>query len=831
MWEKKTGFYARTRLVFGSVIIVLMLLLIPSMLSDSSDAAVCDDIRVFIENESGEYDKSTVSGVGTVKAAIEAAIENQNKTITYNDRGNVASVNGRTLDSNHYWRVHQWLPLGTSGWGVMGFDSESDKMMKSGASYCLHTCTATNNDGTIVYSVPDFKPQSKGYVFIRFANGYDANNIDVQNTFTSEIRTKGFWLEGTGSSMGEVLKDAVESNNLDIVLKTGVDSNGNDLQCWIIRMFGIGDVLVETGVWAYWSQWTWVDGKWDYNNWTLGYYDPAVYRYVECIYLISTPDPYGDGYLIDKGGPEPNPYVDTINCIKNYNTVSFVVDGEVVKETEVKYGQVCPESQIPKVETVQGRTFIGWGNVNKAITEDTVFTAQFDTSRLTVRYYYDETKKILLHTEQVDWGTAAKYSVVPTKAETDEYTFRFLGWSSDLSCVKADMDVTPIFESVQKSHTHSWRTESSVVASCTSAGRTIYVCDACGERKTETTPALGHSWDSGTVKQPACTESGTKTLKCTRCSENKVETIAALGHSWSEWSITKEPTLKSLGEKKHTCGVCKVSETLSTLYVNTDGDMEISRDGTSTTIKQSEDVPPESVTFVRTDVTVKDGIADVVVDSFAVSEALKQIKEASDVIGAMSSTVIISTGDEKSDSVIYALESDSLAILATDVLKVTFQSSFGMATVGKDVLSDMSKMGDRASIKIVSGDMGLENKFISHVIAGHSISVEMLSGDTEIHELSGDVTLTFGYELPEGKVAEAVSVWYVDGDSLQKIENSSYDSEKGEVTFTTNHFSSWIIGIENITDQAGDNTILYVGIGVALSVCIVGLFLILRKRQ
>ena len=795
MGERRNRSAERDRIV-SSILILLtvtaVILIVPSVISDDSDAAVCDNIRVFIEDENGEYEESTVSGVSTVKGAIEAAVKAQNKTITYNDRGNVASVDGRTVDSDHSWRVHQWLPLGTSGWGVMGFDSESDKMMNSGTSYCLHVCTSTNNDGTIVYSIPNFKPVSTGYVFIRFANGFDGDNIDVQNTFTAEIRTEGFWLEGTGSSMGEVLKNAVESNLLDIILKTGTDSNGNDLQCWIVRMFGLGDELVGDGVWAYWSQWTWVDGEWDYNNWTLGYYDPAVYKYVECIYLISTPDPYGDGYIIDKGGSEPNPYAGEIKCIKNYNTVKFVVDGEVVKETEAKYGTILSESEIPKITVPEGKIFLGWGNIGNAITEDTVFTAQFDSTKVTVRYYYDDAKKILLHTEQIDSGSAAKYDLIPTKAETDEYTYRFIGWSSDLSCVTADIDVTPVFESVAKSHTHSWKVESTVSATCTAAGKTTYICETCGEKKEETVPATGHIQ--------------------------------------SDWTVTKEATLSAPGIKEHTCTVCGETETVSVLYVNTDGDMEISRDGVETVVKQSDGIT-ESVTSITAETKITDNHADVTIDSSAVAEVLKQMSEVSDSVGDVKSSLVISAGDGSFSGVSYAISSEDVSSLsASDGITVKLQSSFGSVTLGKDVLSDKSA-SNGITIRFVSGDTETEEKFNDKVSSGHSVNIDMISGETQIHNLSGTVTLAVKYELPEGTDSGKIFVWYVDGDTLTKVEGASYDSAKGEMTFTTTHFSSWVIGVENTPSGNDNSTVIYVVIGAIVAVvCAGAVFLFVRKK-
>ena len=433
--------------------IVALVMLAPAfLLSDDSSAAVCDDVRVYIENVDGEYDLSVVSGVSTVKGAIDAALEDQGKTMELNSRGNVKSVDGRELDSDHYWRVHQWLPLGTSGWGLMAFNPESDAMMTTGTSYCLHVSEHSVVDGSPVYSAPDFKPQSEGYVFIRFANGFAPDVPDMLAAFDAETREQGFWLKGTGSHMGEVLRDAMESNGFQIDLMSGTDPNGNNLQSWIESMFGLGDVRVDDNVWSYWSQWTWVDHEWDYNDWTLGFYDPAVYKYVECIYLISAEDPYSSTYIIDKGGPEPNPETDEIFCISSTPLVTFELeDGTVVATQYLSYGESPDMSLVPDPEVPEGKVFAGWGDTTAKIKGDTVFIAKFEDPSVYLVRYWDESMKAVLYVDRVVSGSPSHFQGTdPYKADTAEFSYVFAGWSQDLSCVVSDMDVTPVFTAIPK---------------------------------------------------------------------------------------------------------------------------------------------------------------------------------------------------------------------------------------------------------------------------------------------------------------------------------------------------------------------------------------------
>ncbi len=514
---------------YGSIVlglIAILALLAPAVvLSDDSSAAACDDIKVYIEEADGSYEMSVVNGVTTVKGLIEAAVADQGKTIEYNSKGNVRSVDGLQSDNDRSWRVHQWLPLGTSGWGLMAFNDASDRMVISGSSYCLHLSTLENQDGTNVYSAPDFKPEADGYVFIRFANGFSPDTPEVQEAFTADVRKEGFWLKGHGATMAEVLKDAIDSNGFQIELTYGTDSNGNELQGWVTDMFGLGDVLLGDDTWSYWSQWTWVDHEWYYNDWTLGFYDPAVYKYVECIYLISTPDPYAEGFVIDKGGPEPNPDVDEIVCISSNPVVTFkLADGTVVETQYLSYGDRI--TSVPEAPEQAGKIFVGWGDVTVPIVGDTEFVAKYtDVVATYMVRYYDESKTVVLYAESVLSGTASVYKgATPYKAPTEGYTYEFTGWSADTSKVTSDMDVTAVFKAIPTTH--------------------------------------DHVWDNGVVtKQPTCKETGIKTYTCTTCGDTRTEVIPTTDHVWSSWKVVKEATADQAGQEERTCSVCGEVET------------------------------------------------------------------------------------------------------------------------------------------------------------------------------------------------------------------------------------------------------------------------------
>ncbi len=425
--------------------------------ADESSAAICDDVNVYILNDDGTYTKSTVSNVQTVREAINKALAQQGRSMELNQTMTaIKSVDDRTASAadNQYWRVFQWLAPGNSGWSMQAFNSASNDRMMSGTTYCVTISTMTKVNGSIVYSEPDFKPVSTGYIFIRFANGFSPDNEHVKSVFTSEIREQGFWISAEGSSMGEVLKNAINANwPGEIDTYTGNDGMGNDVADWINTMFGLGNDNLGDNIWAFWNQFCWIDHQWSFNSYTLGYYDPAVYPYVECIYLISTPDPYGDGYVQDRGGPEPNPETDTITVMKNILDVTFKLpNGSVWKTQQVRYGQQVDMSEVSE-PSIDGKGFVGWGDTTAAITKDTAFTATFVdiTPDMKCVTYLTEDDK-LIRKEYVSPGSAAAYDGVPSKLSNQQYDYVFDHWDQDLTTVTDSITVKPVFTPVTRSY-------------------------------------------------------------------------------------------------------------------------------------------------------------------------------------------------------------------------------------------------------------------------------------------------------------------------------------------------------------------------------------------
>ena len=101
---------------------------------------------------------------------------------------------------------------------------------------------------------------------------------------------------------------------------------------------------------------------------------------------------------------------------------------------------------------------------------------------------------------------------------------------------------------------------STIAATCTSPGYTLRECAVCGERHIEDiTPALAHNYVSRTT--PATCEGGGKTIHlCEGCGSSFItDYTAPLGHSWDEGTEVIGSSCTGQGMTEYTCVRCGVT--------------------------------------------------------------------------------------------------------------------------------------------------------------------------------------------------------------------------------------------------------------------------------
>ena len=490
----------------------------------------------------------------------------------------------------------------------------------------------------------------------------------------------------------------------------------------------------------------------------------------------------------------------TIDCTSVPMTVgeTIVLKASVVPSDAVEKDIVWNSSNT-SVATVSNGTV-------KAVSAGTaVITASVGDLKATCSISVSDSS----HVHTWDSGTVTKK---PTCTEPGIKTYK-------CSCGETRTETIPALG-------HKW-SEWTVVKEATEKedGLKERTCSVCGEKEQQIIPKIGghvHTWDSGTVtKEPTCTEPGIKTYTCS-CGETRTESIPALGHKWSEWVIQNEPTPTSVGLKYRTCDNCDEVQWSKVVYKGSDP-VNINGDSSTTSVVPKGDAWDAESKL--SSVIEKDGDAVVVsISSDAITEALDQLTTLDDGNSKVAVTISISidSGDAKVAEL--RIRSDDVRRLSDvgDYI-LRYETSTCRVDIGSGILASLG--GEGISLSFSDG-VPVPPAMASDIVDGRVIDVTMKSGDSGIHELGGTATVSVPYEIPKSKDPRDLSVWYVDGETLVKVE-SSYDGATGAVSFGTNHFSQWIIGFEPESDD-GYGTIILVAIGILAAI---GAVVFLMKRR
>lgn len=186
------------------------------------------------------------------------------------------------------------------------------------------------------------------------------------------------------------------------------------------------------------SQYNVVDGWKNFNNieedvnniakYRIDYYvDGNIYKSYEVEYgtkLTPEPFPIKEGYTFSGWSeiPEVMPDHDVIvtgSFSMNEYKLTYIVDGQIYKATEVNYGAVITPEPAPVRE---GYTFSGWSEIPKTMpAHDVTITGSFTVNKYQLTYIVDGEE---YKTYEVEYGAAITPEPEPTKEG-----FVFSGWN------------------------------------------------------------------------------------------------------------------------------------------------------------------------------------------------------------------------------------------------------------------------------------------------------------------------------------------------------------------------------------------------------------------
>ena len=112
-------------------------------------------------------------------------------------------------------------------------------------------------------------------------------------------------------------------------------------------------------------------------------------------------------------------------------------------------------------------------------------------------------------------------------------------------------------------------------------------------------------------------------------------------------------------------------------------------------------------------------------------------------------------------------------------------------------------------------------------------SLNLSDSNGAISFVGKKVKVALPYELPAGKSADSVKVYYINGESLEEFD-ATYDADRKVAVFETEHFSEWFVDAEDSPSGSGGSHVgLIVGIivGVLLVAAVVTVVVLVKTGK
>jgi uncharacterized repeat protein (TIGR02543 family) len=153
---------------------------------------------------------------------------------------------------------------------------------------------------------------------------------------------------------------------------------------------------------------------------------------------------------------------------RNIYTATFINEGVEYNKQTIRYGGNILTPTNPTKESTQKHTntFSGWDKeIPLEITESITFIAQYTETLNKYTYtFYDEDQIAILSQATVDYGTEIIVPVNPTKAKTQQYTYRFSGWDKGIpATVSDDIDFYATYIQTINKYTYTFYDENKTI--------------------------------------------------------------------------------------------------------------------------------------------------------------------------------------------------------------------------------------------------------------------------------------------------------------------------------------------------------------------------------
>lgn len=345
----------------------------------------------------GDYAFSDCSGLTSVISEMENPCsintacftkDVYNNAILYVPKGTIEKYKSR-----NYWNKFQNIVEGNPFEHTLTY-------LVDGETYSTYTL----EEGDAI--TPDEAPTKEGYSFSGWSEIPEimpASDLTITGTFVPNKYKLTYLVDG-----GEYKTSEIEFGSA-IIAEDNPTKEGYTFSGWseIPETMPASDVTIT--------------GSFTINKYKLTYtLDGEEYKTAEVDYGTAlTPEeaPVKEGYTFSGWSeiPETMPANDvtvTGTFTVNKYKLTYMVDGEEYKASEVDYGTAITAEAVP---TKEGYTFSGWSEIPSTMpAEDVTVTGTFTVNKYTITYMVDNT---VLMTEEVAYGS----TIAPPKSKKDGY--------------------------------------------------------------------------------------------------------------------------------------------------------------------------------------------------------------------------------------------------------------------------------------------------------------------------------------------------------------------------------------------------------------------------
>ncbi len=154
------------------------------------------------------------------------------------------------------------------------------------------------------------------------------------------------------------------------------------------------------------------------------------------------------------------------NKIKNkYNVKWLDEDDSLLKEEMVEYGEIPSFTPLKESDDEFSYTFVGWNVTPSKVEADISYKAIYTkvTNEYKVTWKNGDT---ILNEEEYKYGVTPAFSGdTPQKAETEQYSYEFIGWSPLVDKVTGDVTYRAEFKEIEKEYIIEFKNGDTVLES------------------------------------------------------------------------------------------------------------------------------------------------------------------------------------------------------------------------------------------------------------------------------------------------------------------------------------------------------------------------------